>query len=134
MKISSHKIFVVDDDEDDRELLRSAFSEHGVAAEEVELVETASQLFAALDRLSNEALPKLIILDHQAPGSLGTDTLCRLKSSDKYRHIPVAIYSSALTTGIKEELKKEKAVIALEKAATLEQYREHISLFYSLAQ
>lgn len=134
MKSSGRRIFVVDDDEEDRDLLFTAFKHQGVA-DDVQLVETASALFSALDNLEGEELPKLIILDHQTPGELGSETLAQLKSSLKYRHIPVAIYSSAMTSSIKEELQKKKhAALVLEKPAVLAQYAEHIALFDELAK
>jgi len=88
------KILIVDDDEDDREILTEAFQEFGL--ERVHGVESAEKALAYLQAVVNdEDLPKLIITDLNMPGITGQELLNALKGMRRYKHIPVIVCSTS---------------------------------------
>jgi CheY-like chemotaxis protein len=91
-------ILYADDDAEDRELMSEALSQvdpeiscivadHGLTA--IEILEGADQL------------PDYIFLDVNMPIMNGKETLQKLKKDERYREIPVIIYS---TTSNQEEI------------------------------
>ena len=85
-------ILLADDDPVDRELLIEGMNETG-ARFKVEEVENGEQLLNLL--IAGKLLPDLIILDLNMPVKDGRETLKELKTSEKFRHIPVFILSTS---------------------------------------
>lgn len=92
---------MADDDEDDRLIFETVFSELKQNAFTLFSVENGQEVLSFLKR-SPEALPDLIILDQNMPLMSGKDTLIALKASPEYRHIPVIIYSTYNDQGFVE--------------------------------
>ncbi len=126
-------IFVVDDDEDDREMLLSAFAENG-SLDNVKMFSSNTELLKALDQVEESSLPKLVILDQQTPGNTGSDMLAILKSSERYKQMPVVIYSSSMPTHLKEKINRWEATACMEKAGNLDELQQHIELFKQIAR
>jgi len=87
------RFLVIDDDSDDREL----FSEALASVDPVIVCDQATDGAEALRRLSmheNDA-PDIIFLDINMPVMNGWQFLMRLKSEDKYKHIPVIVYTTS---------------------------------------
>jgi two-component system, response regulator len=98
-------ILLVDDDADCRMLIRDAISECKVS----NAVAEAENGQAAIDLLTSnrdhpERLPGLIYLDIEMPLLNGLDTLAKIKSDEKLRHIPVV-----MMTGVSEEDQMRRA-------------------------
>jgi CheY-like chemotaxis protein len=70
----SHRILIVEDDEDSRAILTAILTYHGY---EVAEVETAEEMFERLDDLS----PDLVVLDIRLPGMDGIEAIGRLKEA-----------------------------------------------------
>jgi PleD family two-component response regulator len=83
-------ILLIDDDEDDSLLFRDALKE---ASLQVQLLygQNSELLFVYIDA----ARPDIIFLDINMPGKNGMQCLQQLKANDKYKHIPVIMYSVA---------------------------------------
>lgn len=98
-------ILLVDDDPDCRMLIRDAISECKVsnAVAEAENGQAAIDLLTA-NRDHPDRLPGLIYLDIEMPRLNGLETLAKIKSDQKLRHIPVV-----MMTGVSEEEQMRKA-------------------------
>lgn len=85
-------LFIVDDDEDDINLFVEAVNEidKGMGCYKAKNGEDALARLDALD-----LLPDVIFLDLNMPRMNGRETLERLKASDRYKNIPVVIYSTS---------------------------------------
>lgn len=85
-------LFIVDDDEDDINLFVEAVNEidKGMGCYKAKNGEDALARLDALDML-----PDVIFLDLNMPKMNGRETLERLKTSDRYKNIPVVIYSTS---------------------------------------
>jgi CheY-like chemotaxis protein len=89
---SKFKIFMADDDEDDRFLVKSVFDTNWLdcemvfAADGVELLEKLDQ---------SDAKPALILLDLNMPRMDGFSTLRNLRATPAYRSIPVIMFTTS---------------------------------------
>lgn len=88
----ARKVLVVDDDPDEIELLKEAFSEVAPAV----TCDGAPNGLAALDYLSapGQALPDIILLDINMPVMNGWDFLRNVRGSDRLKSIPVVVYTT----------------------------------------
>ncbi|SFR67219.1 two-component system, unclassified family, response regulator [Marinobacter daqiaonensis] len=95
----SLRIFIADDDADDRLLIRDAFLEHGKSLE-LSFFATGDELLHGLQSArTRRALPDMILLDLNMPGKNGREVLSELKGAGGYRRVPVIM----LTTSRNEE-------------------------------
>ncbi|HEY0741094.1 MAG TPA: response regulator [Chryseosolibacter sp.] len=88
-------ILLAEDDQDDRIIFAEAFEELQHPDIRLETVDDGIDLINHVNRLSHEdELPHLFILDQNMPKMTGKATLTYLKSQERFRHIPVVIYST----------------------------------------
>lgn len=88
-----YAVLIVDDDADDREIFRDAFSSGNNAGEYV-CLENGEALLTYL-RLLDDALPALILLDLNMPGKDGREALREIKGDKKLQNIPVVVFTTS---------------------------------------
>jgi CheY-like chemotaxis protein len=124
------KILLVDDDIDDRlifaEILREMDEDALLVA-----AENGLEMIALLDKMQEEDLPEMIILDQNMPKMTGKESLVFLKGSPRYRQIPTIIYSTFQMTDFYRECMELGAEYVLPKPDTMQAYHEMIEQFYS---
>lgn len=86
-------ILLADDDENDRQLFKEAFSELNIKTI-VRTVNNGIQLMQWLNR-KNIRLPDLLFLDLNMPRKNGLECLKEIKSSEKLKDISISIYSTS---------------------------------------
>lgn len=86
------QVLIVDDDADDKELLRDAFL--AVDGErEYRLFDNSEKLF---DHLKEDyERPTVIMLDLNMPGMDGRETLKIIKTDDRYNAIPTVVFTTS---------------------------------------
>lgn len=99
-------IIIVDDDADDREIIKYAFSDT-VKDHDYVFLEDGEKLLTYMDQHQNETRPSLIILDLNMPGKDGKQILSELKNDERYRTIPIII----LTTSSSEKDKTASYIL-----------------------
>jgi len=123
------KILLADDDADDRGIFEQILLEK----KNVELLATVEDGVEVIDYLKivsdSRALPDLIILDHNMPRMNGKQTLGYLKSSDRYLHIPVVIYSTYSDNKLMDECASLGASMVASKPAGYDEYKAMINQF-----
>ena len=92
MKVNT--IIIVDDDLDDREILRDAFLMSHKEAQFL-LFENGDQLLKYLTSIPDTSAPSLVMLDLNMPGKDGRETLREIKSSKKFHSIPVVVFTTS---------------------------------------
>ena len=101
MKVQEQKILMVDDDREELLLLEDAlFSEAHLIHFEDNGIDALKYLEGCTD------LPCLIILDLNMPRLNGTQILEKLKTHQKFKQIPVIIYSTSINNVEREKCLK----------------------------
>jgi len=87
------KILVAEDDADDQDMFREIMNE---LAEPVDLViqDNGEKLIEFMAQLRDDELPTLILLDQNMPRLKGTETIEQLRRIDRYKNIPIVIYTT----------------------------------------
>ena len=113
-------ILVVEDDSDDREIIDDAFKEIGYEAEVKKFIDGQS-LLKYMEQGNESIYPSLIVLDNSLPGLDVQHLLSTLKNDDRYKAIPVIIYSGSVSTVKKKELIEIGALAIIEKGNTMQE-------------
>jgi CheY-like chemotaxis protein len=122
------KIMLVDDDIDDRLIFSQIL--HEIDPEiELESAENGLEMIANLDKLKDENLPGLIVLDQNMPKMTGKESLIFLKDSPRYKQIPVILYSTYQVGDYFRECRDLGAQNVVSKPDTMQHYREMIQQF-----
>lgn len=87
-------ILIVDDDADDREIIRDAFKTNNDSAEYLPL-ENGDALLQYLHENKNGSLPSLILLDLNMPGKDGREALKEIKSDADFQKIPIIVFTTS---------------------------------------
>ena len=87
-------IVIVDDDSDDRGLIKDAFLENNPGKNFV-LLENGDMLLEFLKTVPETDFPSLILLDLNMPGKDGREALKEIKKDNKTHHIPVVVFSTS---------------------------------------
>jgi len=90
---ASLRIFLTDDDEDDRLIFKEILEEMDVKTF-VQTTGNCEELFTALNR-KNSPLPHLLFLDLNMPQKNGIECLKEIRSNREYDDISIAIYSAS---------------------------------------
>lgn len=89
-----HQILIVDDDADDREIIRDAFMS-GDGEQEYVFLENGEKLLHYLEQALEADPPSLIMLDLNMPGKDGRDTLREIKADKRFHHIPTIVFTTS---------------------------------------
>jgi CheY-like chemotaxis protein len=88
-------ILYADDDPDDLMLVKDAFKKYASAIEVV-TVEDGDEALQYLQNLSHiDPIPCLIILDINMPKLNGKEVLKAIRVQERFRHIPVVLFSTS---------------------------------------
>ena len=89
-----HCIVIVDDDADDREIIRDAFASTTEEQEYV-FIENGDRLLEYLEQQKDNSPPSLIMLDLNMPGKDGRETLQEIKTNNNFQHIPTIVFTTS---------------------------------------
>ena len=92
--ISKNPIVIVDDDSDDRGLIKDAFLENSPDRKFI-LLENGDLLLDFLKSTHEGDFPALILLDLNMPGKDGREALKEIKKDSRMHHIPVVVFSTS---------------------------------------
>ena len=90
-----HIILIVDDDTDDREIIRDAFMSNHKDHREYVFMENGEKLMDYIEEADNDSMPALIMLDLNMPGKDGREVLKEIKSSERFRQIPTIVFTTS---------------------------------------
>ncbi len=88
------KVLVVDDDADDRDLIKKVFTECHDSLDIVELGDGA-EVMKYLHSCTDAQLPSLILLDLNMPVMNGFEVLMEIKTNDRLHQIPVYVFTTS---------------------------------------
>jgi CheY-like chemotaxis protein len=91
---SKNVIVIVDDDADDREIIRDAFAAGQDGADYI-FLESGDALMDHLQEGGAKNHPSLIMLDLNMPGKDGREALREMKSDPLFSTIPVVVFTTS---------------------------------------
>ena len=92
--LPSKFILLGEDDADDQEMLKDVFASID-ATFILFFVNNGSEILSALQKLNDDRMPCLIVLDYNMPGLSGADILRELGSNGRYQNIPKVVWSTS---------------------------------------
>ena len=122
---ASRFILLGEDDTDDQEMLKEVFISIDTSFI-LFFVNNGKEILSALEKLKNNQMPCLIILDYNMPGLNGADILRELNTNERYKEIPRVVWSTSssekfrqicMQLGAMDYVIKPSNVIELEKIA-----------------
>ncbi|GGH78489.1 CheY-like chemotaxis protein [Filimonas zeae] len=122
-------ILLADDDGDDRLIFTQVFELLGSNKAKLSIVENGLEVIDFLDKAADNELPSLIILDHNMPKMNGKQALHYIKSTERYKHIDVIIYSTYNDSPFVEECGKLGAASIEVKPSSYEEYVSMVQRF-----
>ena len=90
-----HIILIVDDDTDDREIIRDAFMSNHKNHREYVFIENGDKLIEYLQEADRDNFPSLIMLDLNMPGKDGREALRDIKTNERFRPIPTIVFTTS---------------------------------------
>ena len=126
-------ILVVDDDEDDRIIIDEAFKEIGYESEVKKFLEGQS-LLKYLEQVDASVYPSLIVLDNSLPGLNVEGLVSNIKHDERFKTIPVIVYSGTVSQAKKQELQKYGVDAVIEKGTTMQDVVNVAQKFKNIAE
>lgn len=124
-------ILLVEDDQDDVELMQDALRDKGIQFD-MDVIKQGDKVIPFLK--SSKDFPNIILLDLNLPKMHGREVLSRIKLSDDFRHIPVAILTTSSSQAEKEFCLSAGASYFLTKPSTVEGFNNTIDLILKIAR
>lgn len=126
------RIILAEDDADDRMIFREAFQEFNHLNLKLETLDDGLEVVNFLKSIPNgEDLPHLFILDQNMPKMTGKATLSYLKQTERYKHIPVIIYTTYPDEALVDDFRKHGAEMVISKPDTFDGFKEMVHTFLS---
>ncbi len=88
------RIVIVDDDADDREIIRDAFVARFPELDCV-FLENGDRLMQLLESTGPADLPSVILIDLNMPGKDGREALREIKTDKRFHNIPTVVFTSS---------------------------------------
>lgn len=127
--MAGKRILLVDDDPEDRDIIKYAM-ELEQAHNTIYFAENGEQALEILDKNYHVAeVPCLIVLDLNMPKMNGTQTLGNLKSDERFKNIPVIIYSTSINPLEKEKCMQLGAHSYITKPVSFKESTETAKVF-----
>ncbi len=92
--LPSKFILLGEDDADDQEMLKEVFTSIDTAFV-LFFVNNGKEILSALEKLKDDQMPCLIVLDYNMPGLNGADILRELGTNERYKNIPKVVWSTS---------------------------------------
>lgn len=86
-------ILLGEDDHDDREMLTEVFSSLDNSFI-LFFVNNGKEVLSVLEKLKDDQMPRLIVLDYNMPGLNGAEILKEISTNNRFRNIPKVVWST----------------------------------------
>jgi CheY-like chemotaxis protein len=93
-ELPSKFILLGEDDADDQEMLKEVFASIDESFI-LFFVNNGNEILSALEKLRDDQMPCLIVLDYNMPGLSGADILRELSTNERHKNIPKVVWSTS---------------------------------------
>ncbi len=122
-------VLAAEDEETDAFFLREAFDQLDVP-NQLHIVSDGQEVMEFLERTNGHEdapMPHIIFLDINMPRKNGHEVLSEIKSSDKFAHIPVVMFSGSIANDDVRQCYKNNACAYVPKARGFKEMLELVS-------
>lgn len=133
MKRENYRVYILDDDAEDADLLAEAF-ENTEYDSEIHLFNTPNKLLQQLFFLPSDKVPDLIVMDHQMPLMDGSNMVKHIRADKKLKDITLGIYSSGIQEAKLKDMFRSGIDIFIEKGNTCDEIKYHIKKFFEAVE
>lgn len=127
-----YNLLLADDDEDDCDFFKEALEELNLPTSLV-MVNDGVQLMDFLSQTNAENLPDILFLDLNMPRKNGLECLTEIKQTEKYKNLPVIIFSTSLDRDIVDLVYEKGAVHYIRKPGEFAKLKKVIGSALNLA-
>jgi len=113
-------VYLVDDDDDDRDFFKEALSEIAIANE---IKEFSNGVDLMSDLLHTSEIPDVAFIDLNMPLMNGEECIADIRAEEKFNDMPIIVYSTTCDEVQKENLKRLGANRYLQKPNTFSQLK-----------
>ena len=124
------EILLADDDADDRAFFREALEESGIPSKLTTVVD-GEKLTNYLSTIKTPPPPDVIFLDINMPYKDGKACLREIRKNDKFRNIPIIMFSTSTYAGDIEETFEDGASLYISKADFFENETSMLKKLFS---
>ena len=125
MKVEPLRILLADDDNDDCSFFRKALSALSISTE-LKIVNDGEQLMSELNNKEIK-IPDVLFLDLNMPRKTGLECLAEIKSDDRFKDLPVVIFSTSKDEAIIKKVFKAGVHVYIRKPGDFGQLKEIIN-------
>jgi CheY-like chemotaxis protein len=124
------KVFLIDDDEEERFILSAALNECCKGAELL----YGNNAKATLAQLANDAdaVPDIVFIDWRMPQISGREVLTSLRKLPHYTHIPIVIFTGIIDPAFLKEAKELGATFLMQKPFDFADLCQKLKYLFSL--
>lgn len=123
-------ILLVEDDQDDVELMQDALRDNDIPFT-MDIIRQGDKVIPYLKSCKN--FPNVILLDLNLPKMHGREVLSRIKLSEEFKQIPVAILTTSSSKSEKEFCLSAGATNFLTKPSTVDGFNKTIKAIMEIA-
>ena len=129
------RILLADDDVDDKVIIKDAVEQVSNGNDIIYFSDNGEEVLRILNRnFENKDLPCLIVLDLNMPKMNGTETLRVIKNDDRFKNIPVIIYSTSINPMEREKCIHLGAHSYITKPITYKESIDIARLFFEFCE
>lgn len=116
MSLSPYYIFLIDDDEDDRDLFKDALMEIPTKTQVVTFNNCIELLTYLKDE--NNRPPQIIFLDLNLPMMSGEECLQKIRENPRFTNLPIVIFSTSIIAQLVDRVKRLGASLYVKKPSS----------------
>jgi DNA-binding response OmpR family regulator len=124
------KIFLIEDDQDDREFLEVALNDNSVDYE-LDYISRGDQILHWLETTTSK--PDIIIMDLNLPKLHGKEVICRIKESSRFKDVPFLVLTTSSSAEDKAYCLDKGADRFISKPADVEGFASLVKTIRELA-
>lgn len=125
----SKRVFLIDDDEDDRLFFGIGLNEYDPTIEFLYDRDSETALYRLTEKM--QPLPDIVFLDWNMPKLSGRQILGAIRANGRYDEVPVIIFTTSSSTQDKAEAAELGASLFLSKPASLYELKKSLKDIFS---
>lgn len=126
-------ILIGEDDVDDQEILEEIFTDEDKSLT-VRFINNGKQFLFYLEKLPAKHLPCLIVLDYNMPGLNGAEILKKISEDDRFKNIPVVVWSTSGADTYRNQSLQSGATDYLVKPSDIKSLKQSVQHMLSLCK